>query len=133
MNERIADAAESLVGTPFLHQGRNPNVGLDCVGLWVAALKAADIPVRDFTAYRKFPCAITLMAKLKEQFRLAHQSEAGDLIVMTVPQSTRARHVGIDVGGGFMVHADGARRLVVRSRIPLDCVNAVFRAEGGNG
>ena len=33
MSEAIAAAAEQLVGVRFLHQGRDPLVGLDCVGV----------------------------------------------------------------------------------------------------
>ena len=37
----IAAAARALVGVPFRLQGRDPVLGLDCVGLVGAAMRAA--------------------------------------------------------------------------------------------
>lgn len=37
----IAAAARALVGVPFRLQGRDPALGLDCVGLVGAAMRAA--------------------------------------------------------------------------------------------
>ena len=36
-------AARSMVGTPFIHQGRVPGVGLDCAGFGIEACKVIDI------------------------------------------------------------------------------------------
>lgn len=41
MEPSIAQAARSLVGTPFRLHGHDPQTGLDCVGLVGAALRAA--------------------------------------------------------------------------------------------
>lgn len=49
---RFAAAAESLVGTPFRLHGRDPERGLDCVGVVIAALQAIDHPCRSPTGYR---------------------------------------------------------------------------------
>lgn len=43
--DRLAQAAQSLVGAPFRLHGRDPALGLDCVGLVHAAFAAAGLPV----------------------------------------------------------------------------------------
>lgn len=132
MNAKIADAARSMAGTPFLHQGRNPAVGLDCVGLWVASLQRAGFEVRDFKAYRRFPCGRMLLAKLREQFRQVARPEPGDLIVIRHERNAQARHVGVYLGDGQMAHADGSIGRVVVSRVPTDRMEFTFRAEGAS-
>ena len=47
----LAEAAASLVGTPFRLHGRDPVQGLDCIGLLAAAMAAIDRPLRLPTGY----------------------------------------------------------------------------------
>ena len=44
--ERFALEAEQLLGTPFRFHGRDPESGLDCIGLAAAALAGAGIAAR---------------------------------------------------------------------------------------
>jgi len=48
---RLARAAESLVGTPFRLHGRDPRAGLDCIGLFAAAMQRTGTPVTVPTGY----------------------------------------------------------------------------------
>lgn len=41
MNASLAKAAMSLIGVPFRLHGRNPQTGLDCVGVVAAAMQRA--------------------------------------------------------------------------------------------
>lgn len=50
--QRIASAAQALVGTPFRLHGRDPATGLDCVGLVGAALRGAGLRVTAPSGYR---------------------------------------------------------------------------------
>jgi cell wall-associated NlpC family hydrolase len=47
--------ARQFVGVPFKHQGRNPAVGVDCVGLGVLYLRALGLDVHDRTDYGRDP------------------------------------------------------------------------------
>jgi cell wall-associated NlpC family hydrolase len=53
--EIMIAAARLCLGTPFHHQGRVPQVGLDCIGLVVVALRAAGIVVQDRHDYGRSP------------------------------------------------------------------------------
>jgi len=51
----VVKAALALVDVRWLHQGRNPSVGLDCVGLLVATSETLGIPIYDFCRYTRHP------------------------------------------------------------------------------
>lgn len=42
----LADAARDLAGFPFRFQGRNPQTGLDCIGVLETSLRAAGMEAR---------------------------------------------------------------------------------------
>lgn len=54
-------AIQSMKGTKFKHQGRVPGVAVDCVGLVVCALRAAEYPVKDLSGYSRVPSNGQLM------------------------------------------------------------------------
>lgn len=129
----IAQIAETYVGRPFRHQGRNPAIGLDCVGVWSAAMREAGVQFDDFRAYRKFPSGAVLLGKLREQFRQVSDPQPGDLLVIRLARSTETRHAGVYIGGDMMVHADSQAGAVVREPVKWPSVEAVFRAEVRSG
>jgi len=47
--------ARQFLGVPFKHQGRNPELGIDCVGLGVLYLRALGVHIRDRTDYGRDP------------------------------------------------------------------------------
>lgn len=54
--QQIIDAALSLNGVPFLHQGRSEETGVDCVGLLVLIGRKIGYPeIVDVTDYRRMP------------------------------------------------------------------------------
>ncbi|PCI43353.1 MAG: hypothetical protein COB49_12390 [Alphaproteobacteria bacterium] len=52
---RIFLTARSCVGSVFRHQGRNPEYGLDCIGLIIYVSKVLGLSGFDITDYRKIP------------------------------------------------------------------------------
>lgn len=52
---RIFLTARSCVGSPFRHQGRNPDHGLDCVGLIIYVAKVLGLSDFDLADYKKIP------------------------------------------------------------------------------
>lgn len=98
----VAARARALVGTKFRPQGRQPDQGLDCIGLVVLA---AGIP--DALVPRRYSArsAISVPPELREMARPVppEDAAAGDaLIVRTGPGQ---HHMLILVPDGF-VHAD---------------------------
>jgi len=111
---------ESYIGTPVKHRGRTPHVGLDCVGLVIAACRALGLEVPEPPLYGKLPDADVLRAGLNLYCseRPANDPVPGDLL--QVYAGKQARHVvvltGVNkCGQQLVVHAWGKNSIVQRA------------------
>ena len=100
----VADAARSLIGTPFHHQGRS-RAGLDCAGLIVESCRIAGVNgLPDTIDYGPIPNPAILLERLQA---IADQIRPVDLvpgdIVCIKWREQEGTHVGIVTGRG----ADG--------------------------
>ena len=123
--ERVAAAARALVGVRFRAQGRDPALGLDCVGVAVAALRGAGVhlAVRD-----DYPLRSAAWNPRDEPGALMRcdGTEAGDVLLLRVDATQL--HVAVRIAGGI-VHADaGLRRVVERVGVFDWPVLAAWRA-----
>lgn len=108
--DRFVAAARSYVGTRFVHQGRAPGAGLDCLGVVVCAAEAAGAPLRDVRTYRRAPDPRQLLAELDAQLDRVATSDAraGDVAAFWCDKPGRVRHVGVIFAHGErlgVVHA----------------------------
>lgn len=53
--KNIVKYAREMIDTPFIHQGRIPNHGLDCGGLVICSLVAAGYSPKDLANYPEIP------------------------------------------------------------------------------
>lgn len=95
---RLDEAARQYLGVKFLHQGRNPRVGIDCVGLIVCATWACGIrhpSQHDYPRYHRHPAHGILEERMRAAFGPPHDGplRSGDMV--TVEYHGRTRHVGI--------------------------------------
>lgn len=119
----IVTRARGAIGTPFRHQGRQPHVGLDCLGLVVHAIGRGAEAV-DQTDYARVPDSIRLAAALHRYFDHLDiedpaDAPAGAVLAFCVFGDPRrsVRHLGIKSDRG-MIHArHGARNAVVEIEI----------------
>ena len=101
--ERFVAAARAQLGTRWVHQGRCPGVGLDCVGLAVIAAQAVPMHVKDVVAYNRIARRDSLRRAVEENCdRVFGDPELGDLILFA--EGIYPQHLGICIGGGRMVH-----------------------------
>lgn len=114
LGDKIAAEAVALQGTPFMHQGRNPAVGLDCVGLVHAACAAAGAAVDDFRAYPPCPSPAVLLRELRVRFREVGRPSVGDVVVLRDSRTGAARHVGILCGERSIAVSDERHGVRVR-------------------
>lgn len=93
----LALAARTYLGVPFRHQGRNPAIGIDCIGLLVLAARDAAMPVDERRVnYSKDPHDGLLEQHLVEAFGPpipASQMQADD--VVAIDYAGAVRHLGI--------------------------------------
>lgn len=124
--EQALARARILVGTRFVAQGRDPAIGLDCVGLALHAyaIEAAGVS-DDYRLSGAHRGAILAFARAK--FRRVPQTRrrVGDLLLLR--PGTAQWHLGIWTGDG-LIHADiVSRRIVERPGPPDWPVAAVLR------
>ena len=116
MTNDVVQRARSLIGCRFRPQGREPEHGLDCVGLVCAAFQIpTELVPRDYRL--RGDQSDRLEAELAPFFELVPDAGAGDVLVMRAAPDQL--HVGIMTERGF-IHADaGLRRVVETPGLPL--------------
>jgi cell wall-associated NlpC family hydrolase len=114
-------AARACLGTPFHHQGRLPQVGLDCIGLVVVALRASGCAVQDRLDYDRQPQGEALRHALQ-----AHGAtsialpRAGAIALFAFAGAPQ--HVALCTAADMMIHAYATAGCVVETQL-----NAVWR------
>ena len=109
--EQAVARARALIGTRFVAQGRDPAIGLDCVGLALLAYAIDPAGVRDdYRLSGDYRDAILRFAggRFRRVSRL--RLRAGDMLLMR--PGMEQWHVGIWAGDG-LIHADVTSRTVV--------------------
>jgi len=129
----IAAAGRALRGVCFRPQGRDKAIGLDCVGVVVAALAEAGFHISacaDYPQRGGDPARMAAMMDGSGLRRIAlATAEAGDVLLLETGPAQF--HLALLTGEGF-VHADaGLRRVVeVPGRPPWPVIGA-WRAIAG--
>jgi lipoprotein Spr len=132
-------AARRHLGVPFKHRGRDPQKGIDCVGLAVLAAIECGWTVQDLPVYGRLPKDGQLEAQLAANATrictnpTLDQLQPGDLVAIRFSPRDAVRHVGI-VGdhphGLSLIHTDSHIGRVVEQRIDetiLARIAAVYR------
>ncbi|MCA0979068.1 peptidoglycan endopeptidase [Qipengyuania flava] len=125
--ERFAAAAERLVGTPFRLHGREPEHGLDCVGVVLCALRRCGVDgggfapcygLRNSSIAALLPMAAALGLREVEGGR-----QRGDVLLVRAGPAQQhllvitegVRTGNVSTGGDCFVHAHaGLRRVVLQ-------------------
>lgn len=94
---RLDLAARKYIGVSFKHQGRNPEIGVDCVGL--AAIVISDcgldwLAKHDLTTYARNPNGGELERRMVAAFG-ATVNEIAPGRLVTIDFYGQSRHVGI--------------------------------------
>ena len=117
--QRLADAASGYAGVPFRLHGRDPGIGLDCVGLVAASLKAVGARPNIPTGYALRNRSIDPWLPCADHSSLRSVSGAikvGDVLLLQT--GPRQHHLAITLDASAIIHAHaGLRRVVCQ---PLD-------------
>lgn len=135
--DEIVKAAESMLGLPFLHQGRNPDVGVDCVGLLVVMGSKIGYPdLVDAEAYKRTPSATVIRSVLAQNCDEIPLEEAGvgDIYLMRMG-GLKPRHTAIIYddhdGDRFIIHASARGvRIERKENYPTPWYVSAFRVRG---
>lgn len=90
-------AARSLVGTPYVHQGRlpGPHGGLDCSGLVLSAGEALGLVYPPTPPYPRIPSAAQLSEVLRSRCEEADGPAPGRIVQMVPPRCREPIHLAI--------------------------------------
>ncbi|PCG14534.1 MULTISPECIES: hypothetical protein [Sphingomonas] len=128
--ERVAAAALATVGARFRPQGRDPALGLDCVGVVAVAVAAVRPDVRLPRDYA-LRCAVLPAGAMPAGAVPCAGEAPGDVLLLRV--AATQLHLAIRTADGI-VHADaGAGRVVARPGVPPWPVIAAWRLDEGEG
>ena len=113
------EIARSLLGVRWVHQGRNPDVGLDCAGLLIVAYGESDTPDYGRDPHEgKLEAEIT--ARVGPPLPDCSDIRHGDIVAMAY--AGPVRHCGMiatgDDGRLNLIHTDS--RLGALTEHPLD-------------
>lgn len=125
MSNNVIEQARSLIGTRFRVQGRNPRLGVDCVGLAMLAYDVDGLAVR--SDYRLAgDHQRELMAGLADRFRRVARTRlrTGDLMLIRI--ADRQLHLAVRTEDGF-VHADVRRGVVETPGMPVWPIIGAYR------
>lgn len=119
--ENVVATARTYLGTPFLHQGRHPQVGLDCAGVVVCVARELGLE-NGFTEvpYGRRPHAGTLQRICDEHMDRIALYAPGDVLLLA--WESEPQHLGIatDIG---IVHSYAQARKVVEH-----CLDPTWRS-----
>lgn len=126
-------AARAYLGVPFLHQGRNPDVGIDCIGLLVLAARDCGLALdeHDRCNYPRNPSG----GLLEQHLRAAFGAPAAGLLpgdVVAIRYCGPVRHVGIvgELKGTLtLIHTSAAPSV---GRVTEHLINANWRRRIAN-
>ncbi len=129
IGKRIAAEALALVGTPFRLRGRDPRIGLDCVGLALLALERAGLAVREPPPYQLRGTSPHRAEAVLRRAGLVpvELARRGDLLL--VESGPMQLHLMIRVGEAH-VHAHAGLGRIVAMPLPAPWpVTGIWRAD----
>ena len=103
----IALEIEDLIGIPFLNGGRDPKVGLDCLGLVIEIHKRRNITLPDFSIDANDKDMIFKMVclqKMHEQWEKIDDPEVGCVILFRNSCGPFVNHLAVSLGGVEFIH-----------------------------
>ncbi len=106
----IVARARQLIGAPFRLHGRDPETGLDCVGVVAVLYGWSGVAPDDYALRNSLSSRwVQLLDELAVR-RGESQPRAGDIVLLHVGPAQY--HVGVWTGDG-LIHADAGLRRVV--------------------
>lgn len=121
MNANLAEAALGLVGVRFRLHGRQPETGLDCVGLVAAAMSKAGYAPKPPEGYSLRSVSVAGLLRKAGESGLRPAGPCGDIVLCMV--NPVQPHLLIAVPGGFVhAHATLGRVTFMPSPLPWPIV-----------
>ncbi len=116
LHGRIAEAAGATIGCPFRLYGRDPAIGLDCVGLVLFGLRAIGLNIHDPQPYALRNKDISLQLTVASKMGLAElDSEIGIGSILLLKVGPAQHHLGVISSRIGLLHAHAGLGRVVET------------------
>jgi len=99
----IVDLARTLIGTPWLHQGRQPKLGLDCIGLIKVVGENFGLVDGDYLRYGRQPIPLQMQTLMEQYLDPIDELENGCIVWLAVTHVPQ--HVAIYTKENTIIHA----------------------------
>jgi cell wall-associated NlpC family hydrolase len=113
------NAARSMIGVRFHHQGRHPTAGVDCAGLVVCSANKCGVTPGDYNDYQRTPISTDFIEHILKHCDVVQpgDEQPGDLWVFKF--ANNPQHVAIQTESNplKMIHAYAPLRKVVEHGI----------------
>jgi cell wall-associated NlpC family hydrolase len=94
MNKQdIVNKAREYIDTPFVHQGRMKNVGVDCAGLCVCVLTELGLILSDVKNYKRIPDGNVFADTVNKNLTRKDNMEVGDFLIFAF--DSEPQHIAI--------------------------------------
>ena len=110
----IASEARKHLETPWVHQGRLPGVGIDCIGLLVLVAQSVGLPCEDTSAYARQSNGYKLQEELDAKLDRVDEVFPGCVLLFRIGKLPA--HVGFKTDYGF-IHTYITVRKVVETTL----------------
>lgn len=93
MRTQIIQTAKSYVNTPYCHQGRVKNAGIDCCGLIICVARELGLSDYDVTGYTRYADGVDLLKEFTSQCEETEDPLPGDILIFKIKRSPQ--HCGV--------------------------------------
>lgn len=106
LREQLIREVRGYMGTPFVHQGRLPHHGLDCIGLITVPAFNLGMEMEDYVRYSRQPNPRFLLDYISRSFDPIDAADMlpGDIMLFWMHKPTIPGHSGMLLEGGRMIH-----------------------------
>jgi cell wall-associated NlpC family hydrolase len=121
MRNDIVEAARKYLGVRWVHQGRDRNAGIDCLGLIVVVAEDLGYPLEDYTTYSREPDPLLIQTLIGQQMEASTGDPvAGDMALLHFDRRRKSPyHFGIISDTDTLIHGHGPSRQVVEQPLRM--------------
>lgn len=116
--------ARQLVGTPYHHQGRQKDLGVDCIGVPIWVARQLNLQIADPCDYCKQPDG-TMLQKIQAQCPTWFLTPGALLVFQIRGIPSHCAIASKYMGGLGMIHAWDVAGVVVENRLTDDWLNRI--------
>ena len=124
---KIICRAKELLGLPWVHQGRNPNLGLDCAGLCIEVLRTSGVIIDAPADYGRAANPEKMQYIIDTYCDKVSHPMGGDFLLIKFRHTPR--HLGIVIDKKTMIHSYENKGVIVQelNRFWTDRIVGIYR------